>query len=294
MRELHATIEREDAPILIDQEGGKVARLAAPNWRAQPPPAAFGRLARAAPRRAIELAALNARLAAAELHDVGISVNCAPVLDVADPGMHEAIGNRAFSADPVLVEKLGRAVTDGLLAGGVLPVIKHLPGHGRARVDSHVEKPMVEAERSALRATDFAPFRALCHMPMGIVAHVVYRDLDPRAPASMSSTVISEIIRGDIGFDGLLLSDDLNMAALEGPPAARATAALRAGCDVAVHCNGVLAEMVEAAVAVGPLSEPAVARWSRALAWLCKPQPFDRETAADTVATELRAMAPAG
>ena len=257
---LRETVGRADAPVLIDQEGGRVQRLKPPEWRATPPPGRFGDLALTDRPRALEAVRLNAECLAAELAPLGITVNCLPLLDLRLPGAHEIIGDRGFGADPDLVAALGRACCEGLLAGGILPVIKHMPGHGRAAVDSHAELPRVEAGLAALEASDFAPFRALSDMPWAMTGHVVYEAVDPRRPATISPTVIDQVIRGWIGFDGILVSDDLSMAALDGDLGARTAAALAAGCDIALHCNGQRAEMEAVAAAAGPLSAQGMRR----------------------------------
>ena len=290
---LREAVGRADAPVLIDQEGGRVARLGPPHWRAPPAPAAFGALFavdRAAGARA---AWLNARLVAADLCALGITVNCAPLLDLRIAGASRAVGDRALASDPAAVARLGRAVADGLLAGGVLPAIKHLPGHGRATADSHATLPRVEASLADLRAGDFAPFRALRDLPIGITAHVCYAALDPQRPGTLSPAVIEEVVRDAIGFDGLLVSDDLSMGALTGPPGARAAAALAAGCDLALHCNGNRAEMEEVVAAAPRLGPCAGARLARALS--ARPAPAALDAAA--ARRELRALlggAPAG
>jgi|TARA_B100000315_G_scaffold233727_1_gene247082 beta-N-acetylhexosaminidase len=279
VEDLRASVGRADAPVLIDQEGGRVVRLSPPVWRAAPAAAVFGRLAASDPEGARQAVELNARLLAAELADLGITVNCLPLLDVPVAGSHDVIGDRAFADSAEVVADLGAAVMRGLLAGGVLPVIKHLPGHGRASVDSHHRLPVVGAPRKLLEETDFAPFRALAEAPLGMTAHVVYTGLDPAQPATTSQTVIDQIIRGSIGFQGLLFSDDLSMSALAGGLGDRAATALAAGCDVALHCNGKADEMAAVAAAVGPLGEPARKRWSAAQARLQPPSPFDAEEA---------------
>ncbi len=235
--DFRAIAGRADAPVLIDQEGGRVQRMGPPNWPAYPAAARFA--ATSAPERAAWLAA---RLIAADLVEVGISVDCAPVLDVADPEMHAVIGARAFSASPEQVAALGRAYCDGLLAGGVVPVVKHMPGHGRAKADSHLELPAVSASREALAARDFIPFAALADAPAAMTAHVVFNAIDANWPATTSRRVVSEIMRGAIGFDGLIFSDDLSMKALGGSFEQRTRAVFAAGLDVALHCNGDLAE----------------------------------------------------
>ena len=257
---LRASVGRPDAPVLVDQEGGRVARLKPPEWRAYPSAAAIGALP---DPLAAEAAHLAARLIADDLAEVGISVDCAPVLDLPTRDADPVIGDRAWGSEPGRTAHLGRAFCEGLLEGGVLPVIKHIPGHGRARVDSHHACPRVEANRAVLAHSDFAPFRALSAMPWAMTAHIVFDSIDDAAPATFSRTVIDTIIRGEIGFGGVLVSDDLSMGALDGPLAARAQRALDAGCDIALHCNGVLAEMAEIIKAVPPVSPAAQARVAR-------------------------------
>ena len=260
---LRGAVGRAEAPVLIDQEGGRVARLKPPAWRAAPPAARFGALALQDLGRACEAARLNARLLALELRTLGIDVNCLPLLDLRLLEGHASIGDRAFGDDPELVAALGRAVCEGLLAAGVLPVIKHLPGQGRATVDSHAALPRVATPRAELEASDFLPFKRLSDAPWGMTGHVVYEAIDPERPATTSPVVIAEVIRGQIGFEGLLLSDDLSMAALSGGLEARARAALDAGCDVALHCNGRSEEMKQVARALQPLSASAQTRFKR-------------------------------
>jgi beta-N-acetylhexosaminidase len=276
---LRQAVGRADAPVLIDQEGGRVARLRPPQWRAAPAAAQFGELARSDLAAAREAARINARLIAAELHALGVSVNCAPVLDVPAPGAHDVIGDRALAADPKVVAALGAEVCAGLLAGGVLPVIKHMPGHGRAICDSHLDVPVVEAPIEALREIDFAPFRELSDAPWGITSHVVYTALDA-LPATVSRNVIERVIRGEIGFGGLLVTDDISMQALSGGLDERTRAALAAGCDAVVHCTGDLDEMKEVADAAAPLSDAALERLAAAEARRTPPEPFDGDTAA--------------
>jgi beta-N-acetylhexosaminidase len=285
---LRATVGRPDAPVLIDQEGGRVQRLKPPHWRATPPPGRFGDLALADRSRALEAVKLNAQCLAAELTPLGVSVNCLPLLDLRLPEAHENIGDRGFGADPDLVAALGRACCEGLLAGGVLPVIKHVPGHGRATVDSHVSLPRVEAGLAELEQSDFAPFRALRDMPWAMTGHVVYVAVDAQRPATTSPKVIDRVIRGWIGFDGVLVSDDLSMEALDGDLGARTGAALAAGCDIALHCNGRRAEMEAVAAAAGPLSAAALRRLAAAAARVGAPAPAQAEAAA--LAAELDAL----
>lgn len=279
---LRDAVGRSDAPVLIDQEGGRVARLGPPHWRKPPAAAAFGALAGrglASARRAVWL---NARLIAAELSALGVTVDCAPVVDLALSETHAVIGDRAFSGDPAVVAELGRAFCEGLLAGGVLPVIKHIPGHGRARADSHLELPEVSATRETLRATDWLPFKALADQPWAMTAHLRYSALDARAPATISAKLIGEVIRREIGFDGVLISDDLGMQALEGDLAERGKAALAAGCDLVLHCSGVLAEMDRLMAAVPPLTDAAAARVNHGEQQRGRAQPLDwREALAE-------------
>ncbi|MDP6474920.1 MAG: beta-N-acetylhexosaminidase [Alphaproteobacteria bacterium] len=262
--DLRAAVGRADAPVLIDQEGGRVIRMGAPHWREPPPAGDIGALAErdlAAGRRA---AWLNARLIAADLDHVGIDVCCLPVLDLRFAGASSVVGDRAFSADADIAADLGRAAAEGLLAGGVLPAIKHMPGHGRAMSDSHHALPRVDVSLEELKESDFRPFRALSDMPLGLSAHVCYSALDGDAPGTLSATVIRQAIRGAIGFDGLLLSDDLSMEALSGSLGERAATAVAAGCDVALHCNGKPEEMADIAQLVTQLSVAGMRRWARA------------------------------
>jgi beta-N-acetylhexosaminidase len=275
--EMRAAVGRPDAPVLIDQEGGRVARLRPPSWPAHPPMRLIGDLAAGDPEAAAEAAWINARLLAHLLHGLGITVNCAPVCDVPVEGAHDVIGDRAFGTDPEQVAGLARVSCLGMLDGGVLPVIKHLPGHGRAFSDSHRELPNVDAPLDALAATDFVPFEVLADMPLGMVAHVVYQAIDPDRPSSVSPAVIGTVVRGRLGFDGLLLSDDLSMEALSGSMEERARAVLAAGCDVVLHCNGDMTEMTGVARALVPLSARAGERWTRAAAMLKPPGAIDPE-----------------
>ena len=261
--DLRASVGRGNAPVLIDQEGGRVVRMGAPHWRVPPAAGEIGALAArdsVAGRRA---AWLNARLIAADLRQAGITVCCLPVLDLRFPGASDVVGDRAFSSDPDLVAELGRAAAEGLLAGGVLPSIKHMPGHGRAMADSHHEMPRVDAPLGEMEASDFRPFHALRDLPIGLSAHILYTAIDGDLPGTLSPKVIGEAIRGAIGFDGLLLSDDLSMEALSGSLGERAEAALAAGCDIALHCNGKLEEMTDIAERVGALSPEVNTRWVR-------------------------------
>ena len=272
--ELRWIVQRADAPILVDQEGGRVQRLGPPHWRRYPPGRAYGALA--APQQRREIARLGGRLIAHDLAAVGINVDCLPVLDVPDPQGHEIIGDRAYGQSPDEVALLGRAAAEGLIAGGVLPVIKHVPGHGRAKADSHLELPVVEAGWDELEARDFAPFRALSDMPLAMTAHVIYAAVDARRPATTSRTVLRRVVRGAIGFEGLVMTDDLSMKALGGGFRDRAEAARAAGCDVVLHCNGDLAEMKAVVEGAGKLRGRALRRTEAAMARLPKSvEPFD-------------------
>jgi beta-N-acetylhexosaminidase len=273
-RSFRECVGRADAPVLIDQEGGRVQRMAPPYWRAYPAAAAVE--AGLEPSRAEVAARLIARLIAFDLAEVGITVDCAPVLDVAEPGTHAAIGSRAFSSRPERVAAMGRAVAEGLLAGGVAPVVKHMPGHGRARADSHRELPVVNAAPDDLKR-DFAPFAALNDLPMAMSAHVLYAAIDPRNPATASSIVVAEVMRGAIGFDGLILSDDVSMNALDGPYERRAAAIIDAGLDIVLHCNGELDQARAVASAAPQLSGSSLRRAKAAIAAISAPQPFDAE-----------------
>lgn len=276
---VRAAIGSEAVAVLIDQEGGRVQRLRPPLGRALPPAAAYGGLRTDDPGGAAVAAFLVARLLADDLRALSINTNCAPVLDVPVPGADDIIGDRAFGSDPAVVTDLGRAVMRGLMAGGVLPVIKHIPGHGRATVDSHLALPIVSTCRRELSASDFAPFRALADCPAAMTAHVVYSDIDPRAPASTSERVTREVIRGEIGFDGLLMSDDLGMKALSRGMRERAAAVIRSGADVALHCSGELAEMEAVAAGVPWLAQDALRRFERAIAVFDRREPYDRVAA---------------
>ena len=263
---LRACVGDDHAPILIDQEGGRVARLAPPEWEPRPPARVFGDMYRRNPEGAREAAYLNARLIAHDLAEVGINVDCLPVLDVPAPDGSNVIGDRAFSDDRSVIIELGRTVIEGLIDGGVLPVMKHIPGHGRATADSHLELPHVAAAGDALSAVDFVPFRSLNACPMAMTAHVVYEALDNQRPATTSARVIRDVIRGEIGFEGVLISDDLSMKALTGSIGSRARAALSAGCDIVLHCNGRIEEMREVAEFTGPLEGVTLKRTEAVLA----------------------------
>jgi beta-N-acetylhexosaminidase len=266
--ELRGTVGDGAAPILIDQEGGRVARLTPPQWHARAAAARFGALYQEDPERAREATYLNARLIAHDLAELGINVDCLPVLDVPVAGADAIIGDRAFAGDPATVIDLGRAQIQGLMEGGVLPVMKHIPGHGRAGADSHLALPRVSARAAELSASDFVTFRSLDTCPIAMTAHVVYDSIDPQRPATTSPKVIRDVIRGEIGFDGLLMSDDLSMKALEGPLSLRAKLALFAGCDLVLHCNGDMDEMKDVASEAKELEGPALKRSQAALSHL--------------------------
>lgn len=291
--DVRAAVGADDLLVLIDQEGGRVQRLRPPLGRALPPAAAYGALY-ARDHAAAVLAAFEAtRLLAADLAELGINTDCAPVLDVPVEGAHDIIGDRAYGRTVKQVVDLAKAVGEGFIAGGVVPVIKHIPGHGRATADSHLALPVVTESRAELTASDFAPFKALNHLPAAMTAHVVFRDIDAAAPASTSPIVTREIIRGDIGFDGLLMSDDLTMKALTGPMRARAEAVIAAGSDLALHCSGDLPEMQQAASGAGPLQGRAQQRFETAVNITKAKVPFD-SVAAEAQLAKVLAIAAGG
>ncbi len=256
---------RAGLPVLIDQEGGRVARLGPPHWPAFPAAGRFAALYDKAPMSAIEAARANAHAIALVLREAGINVDCAPMLDLAHAGADAIVGDRAFGGEPMQVAALGRAMLDGLAAGGVAGVVKHMPGHGRATADSHHRLPVVDASAGDL-ALDLAPFRALAaRAPMGMTAHILYPAWDAEHPATLSPTIIAEVIRGEIGFDGLLMTDDIAMQALTGTVAGRATAALAAGCDIVLHCSGEAVDNAALVEALGEIGEAAASRLTRAL-----------------------------
>jgi beta-N-acetylhexosaminidase len=255
-----------EAAVLVDQEGGRVQRLGPPHWPAYPPGRAYGRIYDREPAAGLAAARLSARLIAADLLPLGINVDCLPLADVPVAGADAIIGDRAYGETPEKVAAIAAAVVEGLIAGGVLPVLKHLPGHGRANADSHEKLPVVQADRATLEATDFAAFRPLKNLPLGMTAHVVFSAIDPVLPATSSATMIREVIRGFIGFDGLLMSDDISMGALSGTIAERTRAALGAGCDLVLHCNGRLDEMRAVAAEAPELTGMALRRAEAALA----------------------------
>lgn len=256
---------RERLLISIDQEGGRVARMKPPVWAAYPTGQAFDRLYDLAPASAIEAARCNAEALGLDLAEAGISVDCWPLLDVRQPGAHDVIGDRALGAEPMRVAALGRAILDGLARAGVAGVVKHMPGHGRAMADSHKELPTVTASAEELEL-DIAPFRALAAAPIAMTSHILYTAWDGENPATQSPFVIDEIIRGRIGFDGLLLTDDLDMEALSGTIAERAARSLAAGCDIALNCWAKMDDMIGIANACPEIGDRAAARLEAALA----------------------------
>lgn len=290
---LRDSVGRANAPVLIDQEGGRVARLKPPQWPGLPPAEAIGQAYLANPAEGLELARLHGEILGTMLADLGIDVDCAPVLDVRDPAGHDVIGDRAFSSDPAVVAALGRAQAEGLLAAGVLPVIKHIPGHGRARADSHLELPVIAADLETLEATDFAPFMALSAMPLAMTAHLSLPALDENAPVTLSERIISGIIRGRIGFDGCLMTDDLSMKALNGPLDTLAARALGAGCDLILHCNGQMAEMEAVAKGTGVLEGRALDRVKALDGWRQSPDtPLEVAPAVAALTHRLRQACP--
>jgi beta-N-acetylhexosaminidase len=276
VRELREAIGNPAAPVLIDQEGGRVQRLGPPHWPVYPPGAVFGALYDVDRPLGLTAARLSARLMAADLIELGVTVDCLPLADVPVAGADAVIGNRAYGTEPDKVAAIARAVTEGLEQGGVLPVLKHIPGHGRATADTHFRLPEVDTSKMELERTDFAAFQPLADLPMAMTAHVVFSALDPAQPATTSATIIEQVIRGVIGFQGLLMSDDVSMNALAGSIAERTRAIFTAGCDMVLHCNGKLDEMREVAAETPELSGMALERARRALASRRAPQAFDR------------------
>ena len=279
VREIRNSIGHPDAPVLIDQEGGRVQRFGPPHWPAYPAGAVFGTLYDVDPTLGLTAARLSARLMAADLIDLGVTVDCLPLADVPVAGADAVIGNRAYGTEPGKVAAIARAVTEGLEQGGVLPVLKHIPGHGRATADTHFRLPEVDTSKAELERTDFAAFQPLADLPMAMTAHVVFSALDPAHPATTSATIIEQVIRGVIGFQGLLMSDDVSMNALAGSIAERTRAIVAAGCDMVLHCNGDLDEMRAVARETPELSGMALQRAERALASRKAPQAFDRQAA---------------
>ncbi len=264
-----------DAPVLIDQEGGRVQRLGPPHWPKYPPGAAYGAVYDRDRDSGLAAARLGARLIASDLADLRIDVDCLPLGDVPVPGSDAVIGNRAYGTEPGKVAAIAGAIAEGLADGGVLPVLKHIPGHGRATADSHKRLPVVTADRATLDATDFAAFRPLAGLPLGMTAHVVFSAIDPVAPATLSAAIVGGVIRDSIGFRGLLMSDDISMGALSGSLSERTGAAIAAGCDMVLHCNGELAEMHAVAATAPVLAGEAARRAAAALASKRPAAPFD-------------------
>jgi beta-N-acetylhexosaminidase len=273
-----ATLGRA-APVLIDQEGGRVQRLGPPHWPLYPAGAAYGTLYERHGDSGLAAARLGARLIAADLHVLGIDVDCMPLADLPAADADPVVGDRAYGCEVDRVAAVADAIAQGLADGGVLPVLKHIPGHGRATADSHKSLPVVQTDRATLEASDFAAFRALAHLPLGMTAHVVFTAIDPTAPATTSPTIVRDVIRDSIGFTGLLMSDDISMSALSGSIAERTHAAIAAGCDIVLHCNGDMAEMVAVASEAPLLAADAAARAAAALAAKKRPAPFDRMAA---------------
>jgi beta-N-acetylhexosaminidase len=280
-----------NAPVLIDQEGGRVQRLGPPHWPSYPAAAVYGRLYSRDRSEGLAAARLGARLIADDLYRLGIDVDCLPVADVPAADADPVIGDRAYGATPDQIAVLAGAAADGLLEGGVLPVLKHLPGHGRATADSHLRLPVVNATREELDATDFAAFRPLSALPLGMTAHVVFTAYDPVTPATTSVTMVQQVIRDSIGFKGLLMSDDVSMGALSGSIAERTRAALAAGCDLVLHCNGKLDEMQAVAAESPPLADEAARRADAALAARRAPAAIDTVEARRTFAAMLAGTA---
>jgi beta-N-acetylhexosaminidase len=276
VRELRDAVGEPAAPVLIDQEGGRVQRFGPPYWPTYPAGAVFGTLYDVDPALGLTAARLSARLIAADLLETGVTVDCLPLADVPVAGADAVIGNRAYGTEPGKVAAIARAVTEGLEQGGILPVLKHIPGHGRATADTHFKLPVVDTPRAELERTDFAAFQSLADLPMAMTAHVVFSALDSAHPATTSATIIEQVIRGVIGFQGLLMSDDVSMNALAGSIAERTQAIFTAGCDMVLHCNGKLDEMREVAAVTPELSGKALERARQALASRRAPQAFDR------------------
>ena len=279
VEELRKAVGRPDAPVLIDQEGGRVQRLSPPHWPVYPAGAVFSRLYDLDSALGLQAARLSARLIADDLAKLGVSVDCLPLADVPVAGADAVIGDRAYGTEPAKVAAIARAVTEGLEEGGILPVLKHIPGHGRATADTHFRLPVVDTDKNELERTDFAAFRPLKELPMAMTAHVVFSAFDGAQPATTSATMIEQVIRGVIGFQGLLMSDDVSMHALAGSIAERTRAIVAAGCDMVLHCNGKLDEMREVAQSTPQLSGMAKSRADAALASCRSPKSFDRNRA---------------
>jgi beta-N-acetylhexosaminidase len=277
--ELRKVSGAADVPILVDQEGGRVQRFRPPNWPLYPPGAIFGRLYDIEPKLGLAAARISARLIAADLTEVGVTVDCLPLADVPVAGANDVIGDRAYGNEPNKVAAIARAVTEGLEQGGILPILKHIPGHGRATADSHLALPVVDTPQNELESIDFAAFRPLADLPMAMTAHVVFSAYDSAQPATTSATMIERVIRGLIGFQGLLMSDDVGMNALAGSIAERTKALLAAGCDMVLACSGEADEMHQVARETPELAGKALERAKAALASRRSPRPFDRVAA---------------
>jgi len=273
--EFKEAVGSDELLILIDQEGGRIQRMREPNWRKWPAGALYGKLYKRYPSAAILAAELVYQMMTHELLEVGINVNCVPLLDIPVPGAHDVIGDRALSSDLHIIIELGRAVAKGNLNGGVLPVIKHIPGHGRATSDSHKKLPTIDVSKAVLEETDFQTFKALNDLPLAMTGHLLMTDLDPEHNVSVSTKIISEVIRGWIDFDGLLMSDDLSMEALSGTIGERGRDVVAAGCDVALYCKGDYAQMLDVAANVPALGGKALSRFKNGLAQLKAPLPYD-------------------
>jgi len=278
--EVRSVLGEGDAPVLVDQEGGRVQRFRPPHWPLYPAGARFGQLYKIDPASGLRAARLSARLIADDLTKVGVTVDCLPLADVPIPGADDVIGDRAYGNDPKTVAAIARAITEGLEEGGILPILKHIPGHGRAMADSHLSLPVVDSPKNELEIVDFAAFKPLADLPMAMTAHVVFSVYDPAQPATTSATMIEQVIRGLIGFQGLLMSDDVGMNALAGSIAERTEALLAAGCDIVLHCSGELEEMQQVARETPELSGKALQRAKAALSSRKTPlSPFDRAAA---------------
>jgi beta-N-acetylhexosaminidase len=290
-KQFRSAVKRKDAPVFIDQEGGRVQRLGPSqgHWRKYPEAQAYGKLYERSPVLALRIARSVGRLMAEDLYDIGITSSCLPVLDVPQVGAHDVIGNRAYSNRIENIMALARAHTAGLMEGGVLPVMKHIPGHGRSTVDSHHDLPVVTARRSELEQVDFPPFAAFADLPMAMTAHVIFESIDDKNPATLSRKVIRDVIRKVINFQGLLMTDDLSMKALGGSFAEKAERATDAGCDMLLHCNGVMDEMQEVAAAAPLLESKAMRRAKQALKSRRKPQAYDQKTALKDLAAIMTA-----
>ncbi len=280
-------VDRADAPVFIDQEGGRVQRLVPPHWRKYPDAQALGNLYNLNPTLALRTARNLGRLMAEELYDLGITSACMPVLDIPQPGTHDVIGNRAYGTRTEKIIALARSHMSGLMEGGILPVMKHIPGHGRATVDSHHSLPVVTASRLELELVDFVPFTAIADCPMAMTAHVVFKAIDPNTPGTLSRKIVRHVIRRVIGFQGLLLTDDLSMKALGGTHAEKASQAYDAGCDMLLHCNGVMEEMAEVGANAVLFSANTARRAKAALRFRRKPLRFDEKQALGDLAAVM-------